>query len=158
MNETANPESSGRPARSGAHWTIYLPTLVVALTWTVVYFWADRQEPPLTAIRAIALAIEAVVVPLLLSHAFLRARVLRAEVAGEAAAIEWGFPLKRKLRLDIADIALAQVRRSYAQRYFGGGALALIGADGKRYLIADLARPEEIAAAINEKNRKKDAA
>jgi hypothetical protein len=53
---------------------------------------------------------------------------------------------------------LAQVRRSHAQRFFGGGALALIERSGKRHLIADLARPEDIAAAINETNRRKDAA
>ncbi len=157
MTDPANL-SAADPARSGAHWTIYLPSLIVAFTWAVVYFWADWQDPPLLAIRAVALAIEAVVVPLLLVHAFLRARVLRAEIAGDALALQWGFPWKRRLRLDMDGIALAQVRRSFAQRRFGGGALALIGADGKRYLIPDLAGAEEIAAAVNNRKRKRDAA
>ena len=146
------------PVLSGAHWTIYLPTLVVAVTWTVVYFWAEWQDPPLLAIRSIALAVESVVVPVLFIHAFLRARVLRAEVTGGELRIGWGFPLRRSLRLDVGELALAQVRRSYAQRGLGGGALALIERSGKRHLIADLARPEAIAAAINETNRRKDAA
>lgn len=158
MSETANLPSSGDVPRSGAHWTIYLPSLVVALTWTVVYLWADWQTPPLEAIRSIALAIEAVVVPLLLLHAFLRARVLRAGIADGAVDISWGFPLRKRLHLDLPQIALAQVRRSQAQRLFGGGALALICADGKRHLVADLARPEAIAAAINDSKRKRDAA
>lgn len=159
MNEpAANPPIPGLVRRSGAHWTIYLPSLVVAATWAGVYFWAEWQEPPLLAIRAVSLAIEAVVVPLLLFHAFLRARVLRAEVAGGTLDVRWNFPLKRHLRLDISEIALAQVRRSFAQRQFGGGALALICADGKRHLIPDLARAEELAAAINNGKRKEKAA
>lgn len=159
MSEAAaNPPFSADVPRSGAHWTIYLPSLAVAATWVAVYFWAEWQEPPLLAIRAISLAIEAVIVPLLLVHAYLRARVLRAEVAGGVLDASWGFPLKRHLRLDVSGIALAQARRSFAQRYFGGGALALIGADGKRYLIADLARAEELAAAINDKKREEGAA
>ncbi|MBO6634557.1 hypothetical protein [Parvibaculum sp.] len=159
MSQAAeNPLPPTPPIRTGAHWTIYLPSLVVALTWTVVYFWAIWQEPPLTAIRAVALAIESVVVPLLLVHAFLRARVLRAEISDGVLELTWGFPYRRHARLDIPGISLAQVRRSFAQRRFGGGALALIARDGERYLIADLAEPEAIAAAINNSNRKRDAA
>lgn len=154
----ANPPISGPVARSEAHWTIYLPSLTVAAIWAGVYFWTEWRDPPLLAIQAVSLAIEAVVVPVLLLHAWLRARVLRADVAGGVLNVSWGFPLKRHLRLDISGIALAQVRRSFAQRHFGGGALALIGADGERYLIPDLARAEEIAAAINNGKRKEKAA
>tara|TARA_R110002110_G_scaffold18212_1_gene76712 strand:- start:3018 stop:3509 length:492 start_codon:yes stop_codon:yes gene_type:complete len=155
MNEPAETlPSSAATASSGAHWTIYLPSLVVALTWTVVYFWATWREPPLHAIGAIALVIEAAVVPLLLVHAALRARVLRATVAEGVLDIRWGFPFKRHLRLGLPGIALAAVRRSYAQRYFGGGALGLILEGGKRHLIADLARPDVIAAAVNDSIRK----
>jgi len=148
------PES---PVSSGAHWTIYLPTMVVTVTWAIVYFWAEWQEPPLLAIGGIALAVESVVVPLLLGHALLRARVLRAEVAGGELRVEQGFPFRRRLRLDVRELALAQVRRSFAQRRFGGGALALIERSGTRHLIADLAKPEALAAAINETNRKRNA-
>lgn len=157
QSDTSSPPLAHAP-RTGAHWTIYLPSLVVALTWAVVYFWAIWQEPPLIAIRSIALAIESVVVPLLLVHAFLRARILRAEITEGKLDAAWGFPYRRRLQLDIGEISLAQVRRSLAQRRFGGGALALIARGGERYLIADLARPEEIAAAINDRNRKRDAA
>ena len=159
MNDTETiPQIPEGPVHSGAHWTIYRPTLVVAVTWAAVYFWAEWQEPPLLAIGSIALAIESVVVPLLLIHALARARVLRAGIDGGVLQAVWGFPVRRRLKLGAAEVVLAQVRRSYAQRYFGGGALALIARNGKRYLIADLARPEDIAAAINETNRRKDAA
>lgn len=156
-NETIPPVPA-EAAAAAAHWTIYLPTLVVAFTWGIVFLWAGWQEPALEAIKAIALVIEAVVVPFLFIHAFLRARVLRAAAREGALTAEWGFPVRKRLALDMGEVVLAQVRRSHAQRLFGGGALALIERSGKRHLIADLDRPEEIAALINETNRRKDAA
>ena len=159
MNEFETiPHGPEGQAATGAHWTICLPALVVALTWTGVYFWAGWQEPPMHAIQAIALVIDAIVAPLLLVHAVLRARVLRARVSGGYLEVERGFPFRQRLRIALGEVVLAQVRRSPAQRYLGGGALALIERSGKRHLVADLARPEEIAAAINETNRRKDAA
>lgn len=142
------PSGSAHHAR--AHWTIYLPSLGVAATWTVVYFWATWQDPPLLAIRAIALAVEAVVVPLLLVHAYLRARVLRVVVEGGMLIARSGFPYTRHLQIDLSDIALAQVRRSFAQRFLGGGALALIRRNGQRHLVPDLAEADEVAKAIND--------
>lgn len=144
--------------RSGAHWTIYLPSLVVAVTWAFVYLWAVSRDPALSAIAAIALAIEAVVVPLLLVHAFLRARVLMAEAgAGRLHAVA-GFPFRQHLDIAFDDIAVAQVRRPVAQRLLGGGALAIITRQGKRHLIADLADADAIAAAINNAIRRDGAA
>ena len=94
MSQSAADSSpSARPLRRGAHWTIYLPSLVVALTWAGVYFWAIWQEPPLAAIRSIALAIESVVVPLLLVHAFLRGKRAAANPWGDGATtLEWSLP------------------------------------------------------------------
>ncbi len=135
--------------RSGAHWTIYLPSLAVAGTWGLVYVWAVTREPALSAIAAIALAVEAVVVPLLLVHAFLRARVLAAEAGEGRLHLVWGYPFRQHLEIDLGEIAVAQVRRPLAQRIFGGGALALITRQGKRHLVADLADAEAIAEAIN---------
>lgn len=140
--------------RSGAHWTIYLPSLAVAATWALVYLWAMSREPALSAIAAIALAIEAVVVPLLLVHAFLRARVLQVEIADGAVRLASGFPVLRRQEISLDEIAVSQVRRPLAQRFLGGGALALITRQGKRHLVADLADPDAISAAINNAIRK----
>lgn len=144
-----NTVSETARAETGAHWTIYLPVVVIALTWGVVYFWSNWQEPPLLVVARIALIIEGIVVPLLLLHAFMRARVLRASVGEGMLQAVWGFPMRRRLELPLVDIAVAQLRRSAMQRWFGGGALAVITRQGARHLIADLAEPEKVAAAIN---------
>lgn len=140
--------------RSGAHWTIYLPSFVVAAAWGLAYLWAVSRVPPLPAIAAIALVIEAAVVPLLLLHAFLRARVLAADVTSDEVRLRWGFPFRRHVALPLSDITLAQVRRSIAQRKLGGGALALVTREGRRHLLADLAEADAVAAAINDVIRK----
>lgn len=141
-------------ARSGAHWTIFLPSLAVAASWGLVYAWAVSREPPLPTIASIALVIEAAVVPMLLLHASLRAHVLSAEVTPGEVRLVSGFPFRRRIVLPLADITLAQVRRSITQRKFGGGALALITRQGSRHLVADLADPDAISAAINNAIRK----
>ncbi|WP_339832444.1 PH domain-containing protein [uncultured Parvibaculum sp.] len=141
-------DSAAPSAVSGAHWTIYLPSLAVAAVWVGVYVWADTRQPPLAAIRSIALAIEAVVVPLLLFHAFMRARNLRVEVAADEIDMQWGFTWRRRLAVPVRDVAAAEVRPAIAQRFFGGGALALTFSDGTRRMIADLAQPESIVRAI----------
>ncbi|MEX0840238.1 MAG: PH domain-containing protein [Parvibaculum sp.] len=150
-------DSVASPVLSRAHWTIYLPSLVVAAVWALAYFWADTREPPLAAIRSIALAIEAAVVPLLLAHAFMRARNLHVAVTAGELEARWGALWRRKLVLPLRDIATAAVRPSLAQRFFGGGALALTLGNGERYLIADLTDPEAAARAIGAYRGKDDA-
>lgn len=153
MNQT-----DASTVRTGAHRTIFLPSLAVAATWGIVYLWAATREPALPAIAAIALVIEAVVVPLLFIHAYLRARVLRVEAGDGRLMAVSGFPVRQRLDIAFDDIAVAQVRRAAAQRFFGGGALALITRQGKRHLIADLADADAIAAAINNAVRRNGAA
>jgi membrane protein YdbS with pleckstrin-like domain len=154
--ETMAPEAAR--AETSAHWTIFLPALAVAVTWGIVYFWSGWTEPPLLVVARIALVIEGVVVPLLLLHAFMRARALRVRVGEGALKAVSGFPMRRRLELSLGDIAVAQVRRPATQRWFGGGALAIITRQGARHLIADLAEPEKVAAAINNAIRRNSGA
>ncbi len=146
-------------ARATAHWTIYLPTLAVGLVWLCIFAWAELHNPPLAGLRSLALAVEALGVPLLLSSAVLRARILTVEIwprgrEGTAAAAERelvlrdGFARPRSLRVGAPEIAAIRVRRSLPQRLLGGGALDLKMLSGERVFIADLDDPEAIAHAL----------
>jgi len=146
-------------ARATAHWTIYLPTLVVGLVWLVIFLWAELHRPALEGLRALALAVEVLGVPLLFFAAALRARMLAVEVwprgregTAEAAERELvmrdGFARPRSLRVGAPEIAALRVRRSLPQRYFGGGALDLRMLSGERLMIADLDDPDAIAHAL----------
>jgi hypothetical protein len=142
-------------ATARAHWTIYLPSLVVGLVWAGVYAYASLHQPVLAGLRALALAVVALGAPMLVFSAALRARVLIVEVRSSrvnAAGLEFyarsGFVRPREIRIGAAEISSLRLRRSFPQRLFGGGALDLKTLSGDRLRLADLDRPEAIAAAL----------
>lgn len=154
VSGTDRPLASAR-----AHWTIYLPTLVVGAVWLAIYAWAELHEPPLAGLGALALAVEALGVPLLFFAAALRARLLTVDVwprgregtegaAARELVLRDGFARPRSLRVGATEIATLRVRRSLPQRLFGGGALDLVMLSGERVFIADLDRPDEVAHAL----------
>lgn len=147
------PPSSPAVAAARAHWTIYLPSLVVALVWAAIYFWAVEHRPVLGGVRAVALAVEALGVPLLLFFAAVRARVLIVEVrrdeSGEAVLhARSGFARPREVQIGAGEIASVRVRRSLPQRLFGGGAVDIKTLSGESLRFADLDRPDAIAQAL----------
>jgi hypothetical protein len=140
-------------AAARAHWTIYLPSIVVALVWAAIYGWAETRQPVLAGVRAAALAVEALGVPLLLFFAAVRARVLLLEVrpraGGEAVLFaRSGFARPREVQVGAQEIASIRVRRSLPQRLFGGGALDLKTLSGESLWFPDLDRPDAIARAL----------
>lgn len=138
------------PLTVRAHWTIYLPSLVVALVWAGVYGWAVTREPALDGLASVALLVEALGVPLLLIFAALRARVLRVELckAGKELYLRTGVLRARDVTIGLDEIAHARVRRSIPQRFLGGGALDIVTLSGERIFVADLDHPDLVATAI----------
>ncbi|HEY4345604.1 MAG TPA: PH domain-containing protein [Parvibaculum sp.] len=153
----SSPSSPPSPATAAAraHWTIYLPSILVALVWAGIYGWAVRHQPVLAGVRGAALVVEALGVPLLLFFAAVRARVLLVEVrrsdGGEGEAMLYarsGFLRPREVHIGAREIASARVRRSLPQRLFGGGALDLKTLSGESLFFTDLDKPEAIAQAM----------
>lgn len=146
----SNPASPSLiPCAARAHWTIYLPSLVVAAVWGGVYFWAASRAPELQGIKALALAVEALCVPVLLFFAAVRARALIVEVrVGGDLYVRSGFLRVAELHVGAREIASVRVRRSWAQYVFGGGALDIKTLSGERVIVQDLNRPDQIATAL----------
>lgn len=149
----SNPSSSSSPTpavSARAHWTIYLPTLVVALVWAGIYGWAHSRDPGLEGLASMALLVEALGVPLLLFAAALRARVLTVELRkeGRELYLRTGVLRVRDVGIGLSEIAHVRVRRSLPQRLLGGGALDIKTLSGERIFVADLDRPEAISAAL----------
>ncbi|MDO8288747.1 MAG: PH domain-containing protein [Parvibaculum sp.] len=137
------------PRVARAHWTIYLPSGVVALVWAAIYGWAAAHEPQLGALKALALAVEALGVPLLLFFAAVRARVLSVEVRGDGVlSMRFGFLRPREVSIGLHEIASVRVRRSFVQALLGGGALDVKTLSGERLFVTDLDHPDDIAAAL----------
>lgn len=146
-----SPSSLLEPVVSArAHWTIYLPTLVVALVWAGIYGWAYSRDPGLEGLASVALLVEALGVPVLLFAAALRARVLTVELRkeGRELYLRSGVLRARDVGIGLSEIAHVRVRRSFPQRLLGGGALDIMTLSGERVFVADLDRPELVAAAI----------
>ena len=133
-----------------AHWTIYLPTLVVALVWAGIYGWAHWHDPVLNGLASVALFVEALGVPLLLLSAVLRARVLIVELRkdGRQLYMRTGVLRARDVAIGLSEIAHVRVRHSIPQRLWGGGALDITTLSGDRLLVTDLDDPEKVASAI----------
>lgn len=146
----SNPVVSEPPCAAHAHWTIYLPSLVVALVWAGVYLIAVRHQPALEGLRALALAVEGLIVPVLLFFAAVRARVLTAAMRdeGQRLYVCSGFFRPQDISIGVSEIASVRVRRSLPQRLFGGGALDIKTLSGERVFVSDLDRPDVIAAAL----------
>lgn len=149
-----SPPPSSVIAAAHAHWTIYLPSIVVAVVWAAIYGWAVMHHPVLGGVRAVALAVEALGVPLLFFFAAVRARVLlvavrREGVEGEAALYaRSGFARPKEVYVGASEIVSIHVRRSLPQRLFGGGALDLKTLSGERLYFTDLDKPQAIASAL----------
>jgi uncharacterized membrane protein YdbT with pleckstrin-like domain len=146
----SNPVVSEPLSAAHAHWTIYLPSLVVALVWAGVYLIAVWHQPVLEGLRALALAVEGLIVPILLFFAAVRARVLTAEMRDEGTRlyVRSGFFRPQEISIGVSEIATVRVRRSLPQRFFGGGALDIKTLSGERVFVSDLDRPGVVAAAL----------
>lgn len=146
-NPPVTPQSS---VSARAHWTIYLPTLVVALVWAGIYGWAHWHDPALDGLASVALFVEALGVPVLLLTAALRARVLTVELRkdGRQLYMRTGVLHARDVGIGLSEIAHVRVRHSIPQRLLGGGALDITTLSGDRLLVTDLDNPGRVAAAI----------
>lgn len=150
----SSPPPSTVIAAAHAHWTIYLPSIVVALVWAFIYGWAVTHHPVLAGVRAVALAVEALGVPVLIFFAAVRARLLLVAVRRESAESEAalyarsGFSRPKEVYVGAGEIVSVHVRRSLPQRLFGGGALDLKTLSGERLYFTDLDKPQAIADAL----------
>lgn len=146
-------------ASAAAHWTIYVPAIVVAAVWFVIFLWSTVHVPPLSGLRALSLAVILLGTPVLIFAAALRARLLSVEVWPKGAegtddaaerelVLRDGFARPRSLRVGAREIASIRVRRSLPQRLLGGGALDIRTLSGERVLIADIDHPDRLAHAL----------
>lgn len=149
MNDN-DSEKAGRPAGvvARAHWSIFLPALAAALLWALVYLWADHWTPRLSAIASLALAVEALVVPVLILHAWGRSRVMGLRVGARGLEARTGFPRRKVIEVGAREIAELDFAQSPLQRRFGAGRLDIRTESGTRIRLDDLADAVAAAAAV----------
>ncbi len=144
-------QSSSSPVSCAAraHWTIYLPSLLIAACWAFIYALAVYQEPMRHGLAALALAVEGLIVPVLVLFAAVRARILLVEMReGAVLYVRSGFLRPREVSIGAREVASVRVRRGFVHMIFGGGALEIATLSGERIFVNDLDQPQRIAAAL----------
>ena len=149
-----NPiQSPDDTARFKAHWTIFLPALIVALLYGGVWVFLLVVGKGDTALARILLLVLLLVVPLLLVRAYLRYASFGLLIGRRALTYRQGWmrPGWRRLQLD----ALTGVRASISPlgRILGGGALVITRFDGGDITLHDMELPEEAARQISRRLR-----
>lgn len=129
-----------------------MPSLLIAVCWAVVYVLAVRHEPMRHGLKALALAVEALIVPVMALFAAVRARVLLVEVLerpqGLALYVRTGFLRPREVSIGAGEVASVRVRRGWVNWIFGGGALEIATLSGERVFVNDLDHPQRISDAL----------
>ena len=139
---------SGVGMRSQRHWSIYLPALFIAILWSAILIWADAQEPRLETIRALALLVEAVAVPLLYLRAYLRGRGAEVLINSQSLYVSTGGFKPERLGADLVYVEALQISRSFLQRLVGAGRVQISLQGGRRFVLDDMSDPEGLRTAF----------
>lgn len=139
--------------RFKAHWTIFLPVLIVALLYGAVWVFLLLAGKGDTALAKVMLLVLLLVVPVLLVRAYLRFMSFGLLVGRHALTYRRGWlrPRWHRLRLD----ALSGARASLGpfNRLLGGGAVVLARFDDRPIRLLDVESPEEAARTIARRAR-----
>lgn len=142
-----------------AHWTIFLPAIVVAFLYGIVLILLLITGNGDTDLAKIMLLVLLMVVPLLLVRAYLRYASLGLRVGHDYVAYRQGWLRPRWKRLRLDEVSSAKVRHGLAGDILGGGDLVFTLYADRPVQLQDLARPGqaalEVMQRINGTNRKR---
>lgn len=148
MSTGATRRSNGGRPFHGAHWTVFLPTVVVFLLYGGVWLVLICVGKGNTALAKISLLVILIVVPVLAIHAYLRLVSLGLMFGRDFIVYRQGWLRPRWKRLRIEDLSHASVVQGPVARWFGGGGVILSKTDGSDVCLYDLADPGTVARRI----------
>lgn len=143
-DEDAEPSAI---ARAVAHWSVYLPAVVVGVIYGGVWLLMLSQDKVGGAIGRLMLLVCAVVVPLLLVHAFLRYMSTCVTVTKSEIILERGWPRRIPVTVALGDVSQVVTARPVLGRFLGAGTLILSTRKNERFVVNDLGDPDSIADA-----------
>ncbi len=141
---------AGEPAvmRKGAHWSIFMPTLLVALlyggTWLLLASYGREQG----ALGRLLMLVCALGVPMLLVHAFLRYMSTCVTVTKSAVILERGWPRRQPITVVLGEVSDVDTRRPFMGRLFGSGAFIVSTRKNRRLVVNDLDDPDAVAETV----------
>lgn len=142
--------ADGEPAvmRKGAHWSIFMPTVVVAALYGGTWLLLALHGREHGALGRLLMLVCALGVPMLLVHAFLRYMSTCVTVTKSAVILERGWPRRQPITVVLGDVADAGTRRPLMGRLFGSGALIVKTRRNRRFVVNDLDDPDALAETL----------
>lgn len=148
MRAGSTGKDRGQRDRFAAHWTIFLPSLVVACLYGGLWLVLAAFGRADMALARLLLIVFVVGVPLLLVHAALRHRSCRLVIGDSRLWCRHGWFRPRWRRIALADVDTVSAARSLFGRLLGGGAVVIRFKDGETLKLDDLDAPLTAARAI----------
>ena len=128
----------------GTHWTVFLPSLVIALLYGGLWAWFSGGEAA-DGLARVALLVVAVGVPMLLAHAAVRFVGAEIVLRKETLTARPGVPKRTETRVRVDDVVKVSIRRGLIGRVFDVGTVILTDRSGLSVTVPDMAAPSHVA-------------
>jgi len=149
LDEELGDEEPIEPlAKARAHWSVFLPAVIVAALYGLGWVGLDTTGHAGGALGRLVFLVLLTAPPLLVAHAFLRYYSARATVTRKYILLSRGWPRYTAERIPLADVESVTLRRSLVARLVGAGSLHIRLWDGRDIDARDLADPHELVDII----------
>lgn len=135
-------------AETRAHWSLFLPSVLVALIYGLAWALLAISGQGNGALAKIMFLVLVVAPPVLLAHAFLRFKSVGIALTNRHVLVAKGWPRMEGQQFEIEDIAKIGFRSSAIGRQLGVGKITLRLTDGRNISVSDVADPNAICTAI----------
>lgn len=131
-----------------AHWSVFLPALLVAALYGASWLVLDAIGHGGGALARLVFLVLVAAPPLLVAHAFLRFHSAGVTVTRKHILVARGWPRQAAERIPLAEVESVSVRASLIARMLGAGSLHIRLWDGRDIDARDLADPHELVEVI----------
>lgn len=135
-------------ATARAHWSVFLPAVIVAALYGIAWLGLDAAGRTGGALGRLVFLVLLMAPPLLVAHAFLRFYSAGVTVTRKYILVARGWPHYTAERIPLAEVESVTERRSLMSRLLGAGSLHIRLWDGRDVDARDLADPREVVGVI----------
>jgi uncharacterized membrane protein YdbT with pleckstrin-like domain len=140
-------------AETGGHWSVFLPALLVAILYGVLWLLLDLTGRGSGALARLIFLVLIAAPPLLLAHAFLRFYSTGVAVTRQHILVARGWPRHMGEQIPLKDVESATLRVSRLSRLLGVGGIHIRLWDGNAIDARDLADPSDVVETIRKRLR-----
>lgn len=135
-------------AEAHAHWSIFLPALIVAALYAALWAGFKYAGSGDGALGRLLFLVLVLAPPLLIAQAFLRYFSIGVALTEHHVLLVRGWPRTTGRQISLDDVVVVEVNSGFIGQYLGVGGLHFLLRNGQRVGVSDLADPENIAGKI----------